>query len=273
MKLTHTPKLLAVALAAFVFMASQKGVQDLSIANAAVAPQTGEVSILNQPANLPGKSMQPANNAQSLVTPTAHIEAVRSSSWPTSQPAPVYPTPFPTPSATQLPPELLTPDFQSLAARTVDGQSGVVKGVFVEGILGQPVLQQPENDATFVSEQSDAVTQFSHATNYGVIGLLAHNYLTGIKFYDLKIGQRVWIIYGDGTFKGYQINEVHQYQKLSPSNLRSDLIDLETNQRVTTDQVFDRFYRGQHHVTFQTCLENGGLSNWGLTFITATPLQ
>jgi hypothetical protein len=162
--------------------------------------------------------------------------------------------------------------FQQFIDKVADGSRGVVRGVFVVDTLALLVIQQPEGKWSYVSEELGVVTEFQSAARNGVLGLLAHNYLSGDLFYDIKLGQEVRIVHGDKTVDFYQVDGIYQFQKLTPSSSQSELIDLQTGEKVTTEQVFSRFYRGKHHVTFQTCLEADGLSNWGLTFIVAIPL-
>jgi hypothetical protein len=164
-------------------------------------------------------------------------------------------------------------DLQEFVARVSDGYTEVVRGVFVPDIFGLPVVQQPKDQAIFVSSEPRSVTQFGKAEKNGVTGLLAHNYLAGRLFYQLRPGQDVMIVYGDGTVKHYRITDIYRFQKLVPSNLYSDLVDLSSGARATSSQVFNRFYRGQDQLVFQTCLESGGKLNWGLTFIVATPMD
>lgn len=163
--------------------------------------------------------------------------------------------------------------FRNFVKSVSDGQASAVRGIYVEDVFELPVIQQPVSNAAFVSEQKNVVTQFQSASEYGVTGLLAHNFLSGLKFYNLQIGQIIRIVYGDSSIRSYQITELVQYQKLSPSNLRSDLIDLSTGEQVTSETVFTRVYRGKHHLTLQTCLERNGISNWGLSFWIATPVE
>jgi len=54
--------------------------------------------------------------------------------------------------------------------------------------------------------------------------------------------------------------------------LNSNLLDLDSHERLTTAEAYARFYRGGRHVTFQTCLEKEGRLNWGLLFVVAIPL-
>jgi hypothetical protein len=169
--------------------------------------------------------------------------------------------------------ENLSPAFKRFIEEVADGHAGSVRGVYVAGVLALPVVQQPAGDIAFVSNLLGTATQFQSAAQYGVTGLLAHNYLSGALFYGLSIGQEVRIVFGDGSYRRYQVQKIDRFKKLTPSSLQSDLIDLSTGATRTTNQVFDQYYRGQHRLTFQTCLESKGISNWGLTFIIATPLD
>jgi hypothetical protein len=162
--------------------------------------------------------------------------------------------------------------FRKFAKMVMNGDANEVRGVFVEELMALPVVQQPDDQATYVATQMNIVTQFQSAADHGVIGLLAHNFLSGSLFYQLVKGEEVRIVFGDGSYQSYQIDGSYAFQKLEPNNLQSDLVDMSTEEVMTTNQVFNRFYNGAHHVTFQTCLEEGGISNWGLTFIVADPL-
>lgn len=161
--------------------------------------------------------------------------------------------------------------FTQFAETIYNGKADEVSGVYVEKLIALPVIQQPLNDVTFVADLMGTVTQFQSAADHGVIGLLAHNYLSGALFYQLTNGQEVRIVFGDGSYQVYKVKGSYEFQKLEPSNLHSDLVDLSSDRLMTADQVFNQFYNGGPHVTFQTCLEKYGISNWGLTFIVAVP--
>lgn len=165
-------------------------------------------------------------------------------------------------------------DLDRFIAQVSDDQTrDSLRGVHVAGALALRVEQQPVGEAIYVSSLRGVATQFRSAAQNGVTGLLAHNYLSGKLFYRLKLGQEVHLVYGSGALKSYRVAKIERYQKLDPGSLRSDLIELRTGKRLTTDQVFKRYYSGSDHVTFQTCLANEGISNWGLTFIVAEPEQ
>jgi len=143
--------------------------------------------------------------------------------------------------------------------------------VDVPGLFTYPVVQQPEDNAAFVTNRRNSLTQFRMAAHDGVTGVLAHNYLSGRDFYKLQVGQRVSVWYDHQAVEHYQVTSIHRYQKLEPASLRSDLIDLETHRQLTTPEVYDLYYRGSHHLIFQTCMEGEGRLDWGLLFVVAEP--
>lgn len=163
--------------------------------------------------------------------------------------------------------------LKAFAALVFTGESGVIRGVFVPDLFAYPIIQQPSGNNIYVSTKSDLVTQFRLADQNGVTGLLAHNYLSGQSFYDLEIGQRIWIVYGDGELRQYQVSSTSEFQKIAPTNLYSPLIDLSTQAERTTGEVYTQFYRGAHHLVFQTCLAGEGRLDWGLYFVMATPVE
>lgn len=167
-------------------------------------------------------------------------------------------------------PDILS-GLQAFRQQVSDGQVGVVRGVYVEGVLSLRVIQQPRGDWNFVSQESGTATQFQN-TGGSVTGLLAHNYLDGELFFDLKLGQEVYIIYGNGKYSRYQITDIQQYQKVDSNSTFSDLIDLTTGLRMSVSEVINRVYYGTDHITFQTCIEKDGNWTWGLIFIIATPI-
>ena len=153
----------------------------------------------------------------------------------------------------------------------MNGESSQVRGVYIPGIFALPVVEQPETNPVFVSEEDGYLTLYRSAAKYGVTGLLAHNYLSGARFFEIAHGAQVNVIYGDGASRAYRVEAIRRFQKIEPSNLSSDLIDLNTGTRLTAAQVFDQVYRGANHVTFQTCLEKEGNLSWGLLFVIASP--
>lgn len=167
----------------------------------------------------------------------------------------------------------ISPVFRRFIRLVSDGQADTVRGLFVTGTMALTVVQQPTNDWTFVSAELGNATQFQNASKNGVIGLLAHNYLSGRSFYRLKQGDQLGVVYGDGAVKYYQVAGMYRYQKIDPADMSSSLVDLSNGVVVSSGQVFERFYSGVDHLTLQTCLEKDGLSTWGLYFVVALPVN
>lgn len=165
------------------------------------------------------------------------------------------------------------PSLNKFVAGVENGQSNTVRGVYVPGFFALPVVQQPSGDTGFVSGKPETVTQFQLATRYNVFGFLAHNYLSGKKFFRLVEGLEVVIVKGDGSTNRYRITAIDEYQKVTPGSNWSHYIDLETGERLTTYQVFSQYYQGDHHLTFQTCLARDGNDTWGLRFVVAELIE
>jgi hypothetical protein len=163
------------------------------------------------------------------------------------------------------------PNFADFITTVVDGNSSAVRGVYVPGVLAFPVLQQPANDAGAVSKQDDEVTQFSAAAANNVIGLLAHNTLAGTHFSELKLGGEIRIVYGDGRVEFFLVNQISRFKALEPLSVFTNFVDVKSNLNYSTAEIFNMFYKGGYHVTFQTCIYKNGDASWGRLFITAFP--
>jgi len=162
--------------------------------------------------------------------------------------------------------------FQSFVNRVIDGEKKSVRGIYSEGVLAFPVVKQPDNQPGFVSSIDGVVTEFSLASSNGVTGLLAHNYLSGRYFYNIDIGDEIQIIYGDGAIKSYKVIAFEQYQALQPDSPHSRFVDLESGEQLSATDLFKRVYLGDHHLTLQTCIQEGGVDSWGRLFIIADPI-
>lgn len=168
--------------------------------------------------------------------------------------------------------ETALPEYKSFVETVRNGKKGVLRGVYVLGVLALPIVQQPVGNPGFVSQNNDEITQFSMAAEAGNIGLLAHNYLSGAIFPNLLPGHEVRLIYGDGAVEYFVVDQVLRYQALQPYSPNSEFRDLETNVTISAAQLFSEVYRGERHVTFQTCIEAYGNSSWGRIFIIARPI-
>ena len=165
------------------------------------------------------------------------------------------------------------PDLATFILSVQDGQAGVVRGVYVDSVLAYPIVQQPSYNAGYVSNTDGVVTEFGMARQTGNIGLLAHNTLAGRSFSNLKPGQYVVIVYGDGKTETFIVTQILRYAALSPFSTTSDFKNLDTNITISATQLFSNVYTGSRHVTFQTCIEYNGNDSWGRLFVIAVPVK
>lgn len=162
------------------------------------------------------------------------------------------------------------PAFAEFVSSVKNGEANTVRGVYVDGLFALPVIQQPENYGGFVSQEANVVTQYRFASRYGTIGLLAHNNLAGANFTLLAMGQKIRIVYGDGRTITYEVTSTYRYQAVQPNSTYGPFVNLEDGKTYTAWEVFQLVYAGGDHVTFQTCIEQNGISSWGRLFIIAT---
>ena len=162
--------------------------------------------------------------------------------------------------------------LSDFAAAIKDGKS-VLRGVYVPDVMAFRVIQQPKNQNAYVSAIKGVVTQFGMASDYGTIGLLAHNFAAGSEFSKILIGNTVTVIYGDGTIKEFKVTKISRYQALQPNSSSSNFLDLETNEKLSAGTLFKSVYGGKAHLTLQTCIAQGKESSWGRLFIIAEPVQ
>lgn len=152
--------------------------------------------------------------------------------------------------------------------------TSTLRSVAINNTLVLPVVQQPDGKPNYVSSNAGEITQFSSATQYGNIGLLAHNFLSGKTFFQLAVGQEVYIEYEDGTTEAFVVTEILQYQALDPKSPFSSFENLTDKDEVlSAQQMFERAYAGERHITFQTCIAKYGNASWGRLFVLATPKE
>jgi hypothetical protein len=147
-----------------------------------------------------------------------------------------------------------------------------VQSVHVDGVLDLPVVQQPKGDTNYVSSKNGELTQFAAVSQYGNLGILAHNYLSGRAFSRLVVGQVVHVLYDNGETESFVISEILRYQALDPKSPYSSFQNLDDESEVlSVGQMFERVYEGDRHLTFQTCIAQAGVSSWGRLFVVAIP--
>ena len=165
------------------------------------------------------------------------------------------------------------PGFAEFSRNVQDGQKDILRGVYVENVLALPVVQQPSGKAVYVSNKDGEVTQFGMASDFGNIGLLAHNNLAGQLFSQLKPGQEILLIYGDGHVESFIVEKVLKFQALQPNDPYSTFKNLDQDETLTAGEMFNRVYMGNHHLTFQTCIAADGKLSWGRLFVVAVPTE
>lgn len=162
--------------------------------------------------------------------------------------------------------------LENFVMQVIDGNQKSIRGVYSNGVLAFPVIQQPAGQPGYVSSVEGVVTEFSMASSQGVTGLLAHNYLSGRFFHDFELGDVIQIVYGDGTIRKYQVSDLRKYQALQPNSTNSRFVDLDSDQELSATELFKLVYRGNHHLTLQTCIQVGEIDSWGRLFIIADPI-
>jgi len=163
------------------------------------------------------------------------------------------------------------PSFLDFSKSVQSGDANVLRGVYASNVMALPVVQQPSGNAGYVSNNDGEITQFRMATQFGNIGLLAHNHLSGKSFSQLTVGQEIRLVYGDGHVEYFVVTEVLRYQALQPTSPYSSFSNLDKDETLSAEGMFKRVYFGDRHVTFQTCIEKDGELSWGRLFVIAVP--
>jgi hypothetical protein len=163
------------------------------------------------------------------------------------------------------------PSFLDFSRSVQNGDANVLRGVYASNVMALPVVQQPSGNAGYVSNNLGEITQFRMATQFGNIGLLAHNHLSGKSFSQLAVGQEIRLVYGDGHVEYFIVTEVLRYQALQPTSPYSSFKNLDKEETLSAEDMFKRVYFGDRHVTFQTCIEKDGELSWGRLFVIAVP--
>ena len=165
------------------------------------------------------------------------------------------------------------PSLADFSKTVQNGQSEELRGVYVANVLALPIVQQPSGNAGYVSNNNGEATQFRMASQFGNVGLLAHNHLSGKSFSGLVAGQEITLVYGNGRVENFVVKEVLKYQALQPNSPYSSFRNLDKEETLTAEQMFKRVYFGDRHVTFQTCIDAEGNLSWGRLFVIAVPKE
>lgn len=163
------------------------------------------------------------------------------------------------------------PSFSEFSQSVQNGDATALRGVYVPNVMALPIVQQPYGNAGYVSNNDGEATQFRMASQYGNIGLLAHNHLSGSSFFELAVGHEIRLVYGDGRVEYFIVTEILQYQALQPTSPYSSFRSLNSDETLSAEGMFKRVYFGDRHLTFQTCIAKDGELSWGRLFVIAIP--
>jgi hypothetical protein len=155
--------------------------------------------------------------------------------------------------------------------QVTNGASQEITGLYMSNLFSDPVIQQPGNQPAYVSPEADRLTQFQSASSFGSLGFVAHNTLAGAKFPEIKTGDLISVVYGDGHYKQYQVRQIRTLQAVQPNNPYSSFIDLSTHQLLSVEDVFYQTYGVKNQLVLQTCISYQGLDSWGRLFVVAVP--
>jgi hypothetical protein len=149
-----------------------------------------------------------------------------------------------------------------------DRQSLISPGRFSLEVVGQP-----HDQPGYVSSVKGTVTRFDLAADYGAIGLLAHNYASGELFDDVQVGEYLFLTAGDGTRHAYQVHHILRFAALTPTDPRSDFVEIASGKRLTAGALFDRTYGVSGQLVLQTCIADESIDSMGRLFVLASPTQ
>ncbi len=163
------------------------------------------------------------------------------------------------------------PSLDQFSAALNKGQPNIVAGAYAPNLFALRVVKQVMDNPAYVSPINGTVTQFGLANQYGTIGLLAHNYLSGAHFSKLALGQEIAIVNGDGAVRRFAVTSIRRFQALNPSSPYSNFLDLDnTGAQLSSTDLFNQIYTGSNKVVFQTCINANGNWSWGRLFVIAT---
>jgi hypothetical protein len=165
------------------------------------------------------------------------------------------------------------PNLSLFIENIKNGNANLLSGVYVRNKIAFQITQQPLGNPAFISNENDLVTQFSIASEVGNIGLLAHNYLAGANFSQLEKDDVITLIYGDGHTQKFVVDDIQAYRATDPLSPYSHFENLNTEEFLSAEQLFNKVYRGEFHLTLQTCIEENGNLSWGRLFIVAKPIN
>ena len=160
--------------------------------------------------------------------------------------------------------------LSSQSAAASNASANVVTKISVSGLFDLPVVQQPSGNAGYVSTKKNTLTQFGLASDYGSIGILAHNNLAG-KYFSSISGKTITITFSDGSTKNYTVSTVKKFQAVEPTNPYSNFVDLNSSSTLSSTDLFMQTFGQGGALVFQTCIAKNGSASWGRLFVIAYP--
>lgn len=160
--------------------------------------------------------------------------------------------------------------LSSRTAAASNASANVVTKISVSGLFDLPVVQQPSGNAGYVSTRKNTLTQFGLASDYGSIGILAHNNLAGKYFSNIN-GKTITITFSDGTTKNYTVSATMKFQAVEPTNPYSKFVDLNSSATLSSTDLFMQTFGQGGALVFQTCIAKNGSASWGRLFVIAYP--
>jgi hypothetical protein len=143
--------------------------------------------------------------------------------------------------------EILTSGLKAFIEKVKDGSGRTIKGVYIEDKLEYSVIQQPVGHLAYVAQWPIA-TEFNLRA-FGIeddIGLLLEALYIPDTVYDVTVGDKVFLVNGNGGTRGYGVTGIRRFLALSPYYEHTELKELnksnETGKWYTADALFKEMY-------------------------------
>ena len=163
---------------------------------------------------------------------------------------------------------------QHLSLRNLDWSRRYdVVEILIPGMLNAQIENQPWKNDEYVSRSPNTMTRFRLASDFGSIGLLAHNDMIGVDFSELGIGQEIFLIFTDGSYQAFEVIESLSYRALTPRSAYSQFQSLDDHASIlSSTQLFLNIYAREGDLILQTCIEQDDNPYWGRYFVIAVPI-
>jgi hypothetical protein len=152
------------------------------------------------------------------------------------------------------------PSLADFRQSVMTGDADQLTGIWVEDILA---FRVSAGLTTYAPNSRDTVSVYRWAWDHGVVGLLIHDYLGGVKLYQLNPGVRIAAIYGNGGTDWYLSRGGTWYEAQTyPSGGFAGPFRIwscsNCGYDISVQEIRNRHYSGSHRLAFQTCAVVGG---------------